>query len=83
VAWPAGPVALCASTILGFLSLMPGGMGGAEASLAGLLHLFGTPLGLALVATVLGRIAVLWLPVAVGFAVLPWALKGPLPKTKE
>ena len=37
----------------------------------------------ALVATVLGRIAVLWLPVAVGFAVLPWALKGPLPKTKE
>jgi glycosyltransferase 2 family protein len=77
VPWPAGPVALCASSILGFLSLMPGGMGGAEASLAGLLHLFGTPLGLALVATVLGRIAVLWLPVAVGFAVLPWALRGP------
>ena len=83
VAWPAGPVALCASTILGFLSLMPGGMGGAEASLAGLLHLFGTPFGLALVATVLGRIAVLWLPVAVGFAVLPWALKGPLLKPKK
>lgn len=77
VPWPAGPVALSASTMLGVLSLMPGGMGGAEASLAGLLHLFGTPFGLALVATVLGRIAVLWLPVAVGFAVLPWALKGP------
>ncbi len=64
------------SIVLGVLSFLPGGLGGTEATMLSLLSLHGVPVGIALAFTVLMRLATLWLPVAVGFAVLPFALKG-------
>lgn len=74
--WNLGGFALCAGTILGFLTMAPAGIGGAELGMSQIFHAFGTPFSVAVIATVLGRLAVIWIPVAVGFLVLPWALSS-------
>lgn len=62
-------------TILaGSLPLFPGGLGGAEAAMVGLLVLVGMPSALAITATVLSRLATLWLALLVGFAIAPITL---------
>lgn len=66
---------LTASIVLGVLTFLPGGLGGTEATMLSLLSLYGVPVGIALAFTVLMRLATLWLPILVGFAVLPFALK--------
>jgi len=50
----------------GALSMLPAGLGGTEALLAGLLALHGAPLATALAITVLVRLLTLWLAVAIG-----------------
>jgi uncharacterized membrane protein YbhN (UPF0104 family) len=54
----------------GALSMLPAGLGGTEAILAGLLALAGAPLAAAVAATVLVRLLTLWLAVALGVMTL-------------
>ena len=57
--------------LVGALSFMPGGLGGTEATMTGLLVLQGLPLPEAVAATVIIRLATLWFAVILGlFAVL-------------
>ncbi len=57
---------------------MPGGMGGAEAVMVGLLGLQGVPLAIALPATIIIRITTLWFAILLGIIVFPIAeRKGP------
>jgi uncharacterized protein (TIRG00374 family) len=77
VDWNLGAFALSIGTILGVVSMAPAGVGGAEAGMTAILHHFGTPLGTAFIVTMLARLAIIWLPVAVGFIALPWALATP------
>jgi uncharacterized protein (TIRG00374 family) len=57
---------------------LPGGMGGAEAVMVGLLSLQGVPLTIALPATIIIRITTLWFAILLGIIVFPIAeRKGP------
>lgn len=58
-----------ASTVVGALVFLPGGIGLTEASLAGLLVVAGASGTVAATATVLIRLVTLWFPVALGWAV--------------
>jgi uncharacterized protein (TIRG00374 family) len=65
------------STIIGAVSALPGGLGAAEASIAGMLTLLGgIPAAAASAATLLIRLATLWFGVALGLAV--WLFSGDL-----
>lgn len=67
---------LAFATIIGAVVMMPGGLGGAEASIAGLLQLaVRTPETLAVAATLLIRFGTLWFGVALGVAAL-WLNQG-------
>lgn len=77
VDWNLGAFALSIGTILGVVSMAPAGVGGAEAGMTAILHHFGAPLGTAFIVTMLARLAIIWIPVAVGFIALPWALATP------
>ena len=58
------------STIVGAVSTLPGGLGAAEASIAGMLRLLlSVPAGTAAAATLLIRFATLWFGVALGLGV--------------
>ncbi|TVQ29336.1 MAG: UPF0104 family protein [Geminicoccaceae bacterium] len=61
------------SMLVGSLPIFPGGIGGAEASMAGLLVWLGVPLPVAVAATAVIRLATLGFAVVVGFLVLPLA----------
>lgn len=56
--------------LAGALSFMPGGLGGAEAAMVGLLLWKGIPMPEAVAATVLIRMATLWFAVAIGIGCL-------------
>ena len=57
---------------------LPGGLGGAEAVMVGLLSLQGAPLDIALPATIIIRITTLWFAILIGIIVFPIAeRKGP------
>lgn len=61
--------AFAVATIVGSLSLLPGGLGAAEASLAGTLRaIFGLAGGQAAAATLIVRLLTLWFAVLVGIA---------------
>ncbi len=61
------------STLVGGLSMLPGGLGAAEAGLAGLaVALFSVPSGLAAAATLVVRILTLWFAVGLGLATFAW-----------
>lgn len=61
--------------IVGAVSLLPGGLGGTEATMLALLSAIGVDFETALVATAVIRAATLWFGVALGFAALPVALR--------
>jgi uncharacterized protein (TIRG00374 family) len=66
---------LSAASIAGALSMLPGGLGAAEASLTGILLLFSrppVPPETAAAATLLIRFATLWFGVALGLLALVW-----------
>ena len=76
--WLLGGFAVSLSTVMGVASMMPAGVGGAEASMAGVIvHMGGVPWATALILTVLVRTALIWIPVIIGFIALPWALQAP------
>jgi len=57
---------------------LPGGLGGAEAVMVGLLSLQGVPLEIALPATLIIRITTLWFAILIGILIFPLAeRKGP------
>ncbi|SMF63927.1 conserved hypothetical protein [Tistlia consotensis] len=64
------------SLVAGVVSLLPGGLGGTEAGMVGLLLLRGVPTATALAATLTVRLATLWFAVALGLVFLPVALRG-------
>jgi uncharacterized protein (TIRG00374 family) len=68
---------LAFSTIIGAASALPGGLGAAEASIAGMLTLLmGMPPAVAAAATLLIRLATLWFGVGLGF--LAWTVSPDL-----
>ena len=64
-----------AAMLVGALSGLPGGLGGVEATMLGLLALAGAPFEPALAATAVIRATTLWFAIALGFAALPIALR--------
>lgn len=58
------------SMLAGAVSMLPGGLGGADATLIALLRLWGLGLGVAVAATLLINVATLWLAVALGVLAL-------------
>jgi glycosyltransferase 2 family protein len=65
------------STVIGAVSALPGGLGAAEASIAGMLALLGgIPAAAASAGTLLIRLATLWFGVGLGLGV--WAFSGDL-----
>lgn len=64
------------SMIVGAISVLPGGLGSTEATMAGLLALQGVPLPTAILATALVRLTTLWFAVGLGFLALPLAMRA-------
>lgn len=82
--WMLGGLAVSLSTVMGVASMMPAGVGGAEASMATIItHMGGVPWPTALILTVLVRTALIWIPVCIGFIALPWALQAPEPQVGD
>jgi len=54
------------SMLAGALSFLPGGLGSAEAAMGGMLVLLGVPLPVAVVATLICRLATLWFAIGLG-----------------
>lgn len=76
------PVAIFVIALSGFaggLSLLPGGAGAAETTMAGLLMLSGAPLATALAITFLARMSTLWLWVGVGLGMAFLVQFAPVP----
>lgn len=63
------------SLLVGAVSMLPGGLGGTEATMFALLTLADVPADTALAATAVNRAATLWFAVVLGAAVLPAALR--------
>lgn len=61
------------STLAGGLTGAPGGIGGAEAAMVGLLLLEGIPIEVALPATAVIRLTTLWFAILIGLGVFPYA----------
>lgn len=61
------------SNIIGVVVMLPGGLGGTEGSMTGLLGLFvGLSAASATAATMIARLATFWLPAALGFTAMVW-----------
>ncbi len=71
-----GSVTITLGTMGGFLTMMPAGVGGAEAAMGFLLSSFGAPLATVVLAVAIIRLIVLWLTVLVGLVLLPLALRS-------
>jgi uncharacterized protein (TIRG00374 family) len=63
------------SMVVGAISMMPGGLGGVEAVMLGLLVGLGTEMDVAIAATAIIRLTTLWFAVGLGFLSLPSALR--------
>ncbi|MDQ1237960.1 MAG: glycosyltransferase 2 family protein [Thermodesulfobacteriota bacterium] len=66
----------CFSTIIGALSMLPGGIGGTEASMMGLMSFMGISYENALPAVILIRVCTLWFAVLVGCMFMVYFLAG-------
>lgn len=64
------------ATVVGSLSMLPGGLGAAEASLTGLLHAQGLATADANLITLVIRGATLWFAVLLGLLALPFVVRG-------
>lgn len=72
----AGTLAIALSTMGGFVTMMPAGVGGAEVTMAGIFTMFGVPLAQAVLLTAIVRLIVLWSTVLLGLALLPIAIRN-------
>lgn len=66
------------STLAGSLTGSPGGVGGAEAAMIGLLSLEGVPLEVSIPATAIIRVTTLWFAIAIGLIMFPVAERASL-----
>lgn len=66
----------CFSTVVGALSMLPGGIGGTEAGMVGLLKFMGIPYSEALPSVILIRLCTLWAAVFVGVGFMILMLAG-------
>ena len=66
------------ATLAGGLTGAPGGLGGAEAAMIGLLSLEGVPLEVSLPATAIIRVTTLWFAIGIGLLVFPMAERASL-----
>ncbi|HEX2859309.1 MAG TPA: lysylphosphatidylglycerol synthase transmembrane domain-containing protein [Alphaproteobacteria bacterium] len=73
--WPLSIFAIGCGIILGAVSMLPGGLGGTEAIVFSVLLANNVSLADATIFTALMRLCTLWLPVAAGVIVLPFALR--------
>ncbi|MEM9230850.1 MAG: lysylphosphatidylglycerol synthase transmembrane domain-containing protein [Pseudomonadota bacterium] len=64
------------ATVGGGLTGAPGGLGGAEAAMVGLLSLQGVPLEVSIPATAVIRLTTLWFAIAIGLVVFPIATRA-------
>lgn len=64
----------CFSTLVGAATMLPGGLGGAEVSMYGLLVANGVAPENAVAATAIIRLCTLWFAVGIGFLTLPFGL---------
>lgn len=71
------------SMVVGALSMLPGGLGGVEATMLALMVAVGIDLEIAVVATAVIRLTTLWFAVAIGVSVLPFALRKALLPVKK
>ena len=65
-----------AAALTGGSTMLPGGGGTTEAAMVALLLAMGVSLDAAVAATLATRLIFLWLPVGIGFAILPLALRS-------
>jgi len=72
----------CFSTLVGAISMLPGGIGGAEAGMMGLLSFLGVSYGAAIPAVILIRLCTLWLAVFVGCIFMWYFLMRASPERK-
>lgn len=63
------------SVIIGALTFLPGGLGGVEASMIGLLISQGASADAAIAATAVTRLVTLWFAVILGFVALPYVIR--------
>lgn len=63
------------STLVGGISMLPGGLGGVEATMFALLLAVGVPTETAITATAIIRLTTLWFAVGIGFVMMPLAFK--------
>jgi len=75
VSWLAAVFTYSFSTLLGALSMLPGGLLAAEGSLAALLDLQGLSLAEATAATMVIRVATLWFAVVLGIFAVPYLVR--------
>jgi uncharacterized protein (TIRG00374 family) len=73
--WALSIFTIGCGTILGALSMLPGGLGGTEAIMLSVLLANGVSLPDATIFVALMRLCTLWLPVLAGISVLPFALR--------
>jgi len=71
VAFPVAIFIYSFAMLVGAISFLPGGLGGAEVTMVGLLVLFGVPEAQAVAITVFARFATLWFAVILGLVALP------------
>ncbi|HYE00240.1 MAG TPA: lysylphosphatidylglycerol synthase transmembrane domain-containing protein [Alphaproteobacteria bacterium] len=71
----AATLVFTAGMLVGAMTLVPGGIGGTEATMLALLAVYGVGLDTAIPATVVIRVTTLWFAVALGFAFMPPALR--------
>lgn len=64
------------SMLVGVAVMLPGGLGGTEATMIVLLTALGVDADVALAATAIIRVTTLWFAVILGFTALPFALRG-------
>ena len=82
IIWFGADLGIWTATAIFLFSMMaggatgtPGGVGGAEAIMVGLLTIQGVPLEISIPATAIIRATTLWFAVLIGLGVLPWAEK--------
>jgi uncharacterized membrane protein YbhN (UPF0104 family) len=75
VGWQTALFIYAFAMLVGAISFLPGGLGGADATMIGLLAVYNVPLHSAVAATILIRIATLWFAVVLGIGALGLQLR--------
>ena len=76
VTWQSAFFVFAFATLVGGLSMLPGGLGGTEVTMVALLLALDIPTDVAVVATGVIRLTTLWFAVALGFMALPIGFKS-------